>query len=113
MRHLPRGTVQRPQIVGKIGFEEAPELAGLGAGQDAGLRQASNGLRVHLQESGGFLEVQGVHWVGSGSLFHLVGRWGLPPEVGGGDLLAFVAEFTADGEPGGVVECLLRRGQLV
>lgn len=40
-------------------------LAGFGAGQKAGLRQAAHGLRVHLEEFGGLLEVEGSHSEGS------------------------------------------------
>jgi len=112
LRHLPRRTVQRPQVVGKVGFEEAPELAGLGAGQDAGFRQTSHRLRVHLQKSGGFIEVQGVHWGGAVPWFIWFSVRDLPPEINGGHRFALMPEFLTDGEAGSGVDYFLCGGKL-
>lgn len=65
-------------------------LAGLGAGQESCLRQAAYGLRVHLQEVGRFLEVQGVHLAGSYSSVVVVCLRGSATEIGRRDLFAFV-----------------------
>jgi len=58
---LPRTSVERTHPFGKIVFEEHPGAARLGPGQLAHLGAAAHFLVVHVQEFGGFVQVEGTH----------------------------------------------------
>jgi hypothetical protein len=47
---LPRGSIERAYIVGKIAVEEYPALAHLGAGREPELRAPAKLLRVNTKE---------------------------------------------------------------
>jgi hypothetical protein len=47
---LPRRSIERAQVLGKIDFEKNPAFAHLGAGRDTSLCAPAQFLRMHLQE---------------------------------------------------------------
>jgi len=58
---LPPHRIQRAQELGEIDIEENPAATGLRAGNESALGARSNFLRMHVQESSGFIEVERFH----------------------------------------------------
>jgi hypothetical protein len=60
-QRLPSHRIQRAQELGEIDIEENPAAAGLRARNESALRPRPNLFRVHVQECGGFMEVERFH----------------------------------------------------
>jgi hypothetical protein len=58
---LPRRSIKRTQIVGKIVVDKYPALPGLGTGSEAQFRAPAQFLRVELEEYRSFDEREGFH----------------------------------------------------
>jgi hypothetical protein len=58
---LPSHRIQRAHELGEIDIEENPAAAGLRSRNESALRPRPNFFRVHMQECGGFMEVERFH----------------------------------------------------
>jgi len=63
LQRLPPHRIQRPHELDEVDFQEHPAPAGLGAGDEAALGARAQLLGVHMEEGGGFIQVQGPQWL--------------------------------------------------
>ena len=61
MQRLPLHRIQRAYEVSEIGLEEHPAPAGFRSGDEAALRPGANLFGVHVEKSGGFIQIEGLH----------------------------------------------------
>ncbi len=61
MQRLPPHRIQRAYEVSEIGLEEHPAPAGLGSRDETALGARPDLFGVHVEKSGGFIEIEGLH----------------------------------------------------
>ena len=61
MQRLPSHRIQRADELSEIGLEEDPAPSGLRPRDEAALRPRADLFRVHVEECGGFIEIESLH----------------------------------------------------